>query len=98
MQNDWDDENVDDGYQSSDGMSSENGEESAWDNLLQLGKIGSRNWNYGLRTHWMTVEDCIYRCQLIVFTFLCNKREVELWNAEVNSRRSIERRGLSQSS
>ncbi len=98
MPSDWEDESVDDGYQGSDGMSSESEEESPCEEPTTpreelIGRTyRPRYWNYGLRPHWMTVEEYIYRYQLIVFMFLCHKREMELWYAEVNFERNIRRR------
>ncbi len=98
MPSDWEDESVDDGYQGSDSMSSESEEESPWEELtttreeLVHGAYRPRYWNFGLRPHWMTIEEYIYRNQLIVFMFLCHKREMELWYAEVNFERNTRRR------
>ncbi len=98
MPSDWEDASVDDGYQGSDGMSSESEEESPWEEPTTpreelIGRnYRPRYWNYGLRPHWMTVEEYIYRNQLIVFMFLCHKREMELWYAEVNFERNLRRR------
>ncbi len=88
---------MDDGYQGSDGMSSESEGESVWEELTTTREdiareITPRYWNYGLRPHRMTVEENICRFPLLILKFPCHKREVELWNAEIISRRRVNHR------